>query len=314
MQVDGELAEAVADVMARFAPHGVVTEQGIEFLSDEDQGTAAGAITVRAYLPVDDELAGRRQQLEQSLFYLGMIRPVPAPTYREIADQNWMQAWKANYRPISIGRRLLILPAWMDSPDPQRIAIRIDPGMAFGTGTHPSTQLCLELLERCLDAQGRPRETGPTLGARPPGSVIDIGCGSGILSIAAVKLGALPVVGVDTDSGSLENARANAAINEIQAGLALGHGSVREVLLGDFGLRSASVVVANILAPVLIRLLETGLAELLDPDGALILGGILGEQAQGVIAAARTVGLELSDTLRSADWIALQLKRPAAGH
>src|SRR3990172_5458315 len=94
LTVNGELAEAVADVLARFAPNGVMTEQGVKFTNDEDAGTASGPITVRAYLPVDAQLEDRRQQLEESLYYLGMIQALPALKYRQIADQNWMEAWK----------------------------------------------------------------------------------------------------------------------------------------------------------------------------------------------------------------------------
>src|SRR5512140_2528010 len=156
LTVNGELAEAVADVLARFAPNGVTTEQGVKFMHDEDEGTASGPILVRAYLPVDDQLEERRQKLEEALYYLGRIQPLPAAAFRPIADQNWMEAWKEHYRPIPIGRRLLILPAWLESPEPERVAIKIDPGMAFGTGTHPTTQLCLELSERYFDEHADP--------------------------------------------------------------------------------------------------------------------------------------------------------------
>jgi len=152
--VNGELAEAVADVFARFAPNGVMTEQGVKYNDAEDAGTPTGPITVRAYLEVNDQIEETRQKLEESLFYLGMIQPLPVATYKQIADQNWMEAWKQHYKPILIGERLLILPAWMDSPEPNRIAIKIDPGMAFGTGTHPTTQLCLELMEEVVNLRG----------------------------------------------------------------------------------------------------------------------------------------------------------------
>ena len=159
MTVDGELAESVADVFARFAPNGVMTEQGVKYNDAEDAGTPTGPITVRAYLEVNDQLEETRQKLEESLFYLGMIRPLPAPAYKQIADQNWMEAWNQYYKPILIGERLLILPAWMESPNPERIAIKIDPGMAFGTGTHPTTQLCLELMEKVFDERGKTKDS-----------------------------------------------------------------------------------------------------------------------------------------------------------
>lgn len=302
MTVNGELAEAVADVLARFAPNGVVTEQGVKFLNDEDEGTASGPIVVRAYLPVDQELEERRQKLEEALYYLGRIQPLPAPTFRPIEDQNWMEAWKKHYRPIPIGKRLLILPAWMESPEPERIAIKIDPGMAFGTGTHPTTQLCLELMEKAVE--------GRKPNSRLQGSqVIDVGCGSGILSIAAIKLGAKAALGVDIDPESIRNSRENADTNGIGDELVLGVGSVAEIRGGKYPWRTARLVLANILAPVINRLFEAGLAALLEPGGVLILSGILAEQAQGVIEAGEAKGMKLDEKRQMGDWVALAMIR-----
>jgi len=298
--VNGELAEAVADVLARFAPNGVMTEQGVKFVNDEDEGTVTGPITVRAYLPVDEHIEETRHKLEESLYYLGMIQPLPAAVFNSIADQNWMEAWKQHYKPITIGKRLVIVPAWLDSPEPGRIAIKIDPGMAFGTGTHPTTQLCLELIEKSLQDLG-----GPNL------NVIDVGCGSGILSIAALKLGAASVLGVDIDPESARNSRENADINEIGEELILGVGSVKEILEGKFALRTAQMVVANILAPVIIRLFDSGLADLLEPEGVLILSGILQEQTQSVMDAVQVKGLIMKEKRQMRDWIALAVSRSA---
>lgn len=297
LSVDGELAESVADVLARFAPNGVMTEQGVKFVDDEDAGTPTGPITVRAYLEVNDQLEETRQKLEESLYFLGMIQPVPAPVYKQIADQNWMEAWKQHYRPILIGQRLLILPAWLDSPEPERIDIKIDPGMAFGTGTHPTTQLCLELMEVHADHY-------------PLSTVIDIGCGSGILSIAALKLGAKTALGVDIDAESVTNSRENADTNGIGDELILAQGSVAEVLAGQFPFKSAPLVVANILAPVIVRLFAAGLAELVEPGGAVILSGILLEQEQNVIEAAQAKGLVLTEHRQMGDWVAFTCQRP----
>jgi ribosomal protein L11 methyltransferase len=309
LTVDGELAEAVADVLARFAPNGVMTEQGVTYNDAEDAGTPVGPITVRAYLEVNDQLEETRQKLEESLFYLGMIRPLPAPSYRQIADQNWMEAWKQHYKPIPIGRRLLILPAWLDSPDPSRIAIKIDPGMAFGTGTHPTTQLCLELMENAFDTQTV--DGGPLTDTvhRPPSTVIDVGCGSGILSIAALKLGAGQVLGVDIDPESIGNARENARANGVERELILGVGSVGEILEGKFAFKSAPLVAANILAPVIIRLFDAGLADLVEAGGAIILSGILYEQEKSVVDAAQAKGLRMTERRQMGDWVALTMSR-----
>jgi len=301
LTVNGELAESVADVFARFAPNGVMTEQGVKFLDEEDEGTATGPITIRAYLEVNDQLEETRQKLEESLFYLGMITPVPTPSYKQIADQNWMEAWKQHYKPILIGQRLLILPAWLESPEPKRIAIKIDPGMAFGTGTHPTTQLCLELMEVYFDQMQH--------ATRNTQQVIDVGCGSGILSIAALKLGADKVLGVDIDIESVKNSRENAEINGVGEELILGQGSVTEILSGSFQFKSAPLVVANILAPIIIRLFDAGLADLVEPNGEIILSGILAHQAENVIEAAQAKGLKRNDQRQIADWVAISLKR-----
>lgn len=318
MTVDGELAESVADVFARFAPNGVMTEQGVKYTDAEDAGTPAGPITVRAYLEVNDQLEETRGKLEESLFYLGMIQSLPAPTYKHIPDQNWMEAWKQHYKPILIGERLLILPAWMDSPEPSRAAIKIDPGMAFGTGTHPTTQLCLELMELqlCLPerSEGSPRrDRDSSLPAKRVAqndtTVIDVGCGSGILSIAALKLGARKVLGVDTDAESIVNSCENAETNEVGEELILGVGSVQEILDGKFPFKSAPLVTANILAPVIVRLFDAGLADLVEEGGSIILSGILQEQEKSVLLAAQAKRLRMSERRQMGDWVALTMSR-----
>jgi ribosomal protein L11 methyltransferase len=302
LTVDGELAEAVADVLARFAPNGVMTEQGVKFLDDEDQGTPTEPIIVRAYLEIDEHIEETRQKLEASLFYLGMIQPLPAPVYKQIADQNWMEAWKQHYKPIPIGERLIILPVWLDSPEPERIPIKIDPGMAFGTGTHPTTQLCLGMIEKTIETL-KVSETFRVL------NVIDIGCGSGILSIAALKLGATTALGVDIDIESVKNARENADQNGIGEEFIIGQGSVREVLDGKFPLVQAPLVVANILAPIIIRLFGDGLAGLMEPDGTVILSGIMQGQEQSVLEAAQAQGLIVNERGEMGDWVALSLTK-----
>ncbi len=173
--------------------------------------------------------------------------------------------------------------------------------MAFGTGTHPTTQLCLELIEMFFEEQS------PIVNHKS--KIIDVGCGSGILSIAALKLGAQTALGVDIDIESVKNARENAQKNGIGAEFLIAQGSVTEVLAGDFPLRHAPLVVANILAPVIIRLFDAGLADLVEAGGAIVLSGILREQAQNVIEAAQAKGLELNEQRQMGDWVALALRR-----
>jgi len=302
LTVNGELAEAVADVLARSAPNGVTTEQAVDFVNDEDEGTPVGPVTVRAYLPADEHLEETRQKLEQGLYYLGMIQPLPVAVYTPIADQNWMEAWKERYHPIPIGKKLIIVPAWLESPEAARISIKIDPGMAFGTGTHPSTQLCLELIEQFCDELSEAERSSQ--------AVIDVGCGSGILSIGALKLGMGFTLGVDIDEASVRASRENADTNAIAPErFGIGLGSVTEIVEGKFPVRQASLVLANILAPIIIRLFGMGLADLVAPGGVLVLAGILAEQAGSVQPCAEQHGLTFVEKRQIGDWVALMYRR-----
>lgn len=301
--VFGELAEAVAEVLRRFAPNGVAIESTYISPDPEGEGAPRGPLRVCAYLPVDDDLEEKRRKLEEALWYLGRIQPIPEPSYRVLPETDWAEAWKRHFSPINVGRRLSILPAWMEPPDQGRLSVRIDPGMAFGTGTHPSTQLCLEMIEGWFvqeEEKGR-KEEGV--------SVIDLGCGSGILAVAALKLGAGRALGVDVDPQAIRSARQNAENNGVEENLELEVGSLADILAGKYSLRQAPLVVANILAPTLIKLLEEGLAEIVAPGGALILSGILAEQATEVIAVAEKSDLRVVETRQQEDWVALALER-----
>ena len=306
LTVNGELAEAVVDVLARFAPNGVATEQGAMGGRTDAEGAAAGPVTVRAYLPIDERIESTKLRIEESLHFLGMIQPLPPPGFRRVADQNWMEAWKQHYNPIAIGRRLMIVPAWLELSQPQRILVKINPGMAFGTGTHPSTQLCLEFIEDALDA---PPSSPDRNEAELRQTFFDVGCGSGILSIAALKLGAASAVGVDTDPESIRNARENAELNGIGAELDLGVGSLHEILAGKFPFRAAPLAAVNILAPVIVTLFAEGLADVVEAGGTMILAGILESQEQTVLAAAQDAGLRLRQRRQMEDWVALAMRR-----
>ncbi|NPV76370.1 MAG: 50S ribosomal protein L11 methyltransferase [Anaerolineae bacterium] len=294
MTVDGELAEAVAEVLGRFANNGVVVESAVTYNDAEDEGTPIGPVRIYGYLLADEQLEETRRNLSEALWHLGQIQPLPEPEYRSIVDEDWMASWKKHYHPIPIGERLLILPAWIEEEQPGRAAVRIDPSMAFGTGTHPTTQLCLEIIE----AYTQPGETA-----------IDVGCGSGILSIAALKLGARRVLGVDIDRAAVKATRQNAEANELASRIEVGVGSVDEIRKGMFSLRQAPFVLANILAPVIIRLFDAGLAELVERGGILALSGILAEQSPAVEAAALKQGLTFVERRQSGDWVALVFQK-----
>jgi ribosomal protein L11 methyltransferase len=298
LTVNGELAEAVSDVLARYAINGVVVESGVIYNDSEDVGTPFGPVRVYGYVPIDEHIEDTRQRIAESLWYLSRIQPLPDPVFKVIEDQNWMEAWKDHYRPIPIGERLLVLPAWIEPENQDRIVIKIDPSMAFGTGTHPTTQLCLEMVERYQ---------------KPGVDVIDLGCGSGILSIAAVKLSAGTVLAVDIDEEAVRVTHENADRNGVDDQIEVGLGSVDEIRQGKFSIRQAPLVLANILAPIIIRLFEAGLGDLTTPGGTLILSGILAEQAARVEAAAQQKGYRLTEQRQIGDWVVMVMNRtPAA--
>ena len=182
----------------------------------------------------------------------------PSFSVEEIAEQNWVQLTQAQFEPIRVSSRLWIVPSWHEAPDTQAINLILDPGMAFGTGSHPTTRLCLEWLERSVT---------------PNCSVLDYGCGSGILAIAAAKLGAGWVIGVDIDPQAVTAARDNAVRNEVNARF----DDLTKPVQGEF-----DIVVANILANPL-KALAPAICAHVSPGGQLALSGILAEQAQELI-------------------------------
>lgn len=291
--VTPEQAEAVAEVLGRFTREGVVIEQTA--LQDTRQvNQFESQVRVYGYFFADHNMEERKQKIEEALWHLGQIQPLPDAQYREIMDENWMNAWKDQYKPLRVGEKLMIIPSWVKKEFPGRLPIRINPGMAFGTGTHPTTQLCLEALEEYLQSTQ---------------TVFDIGCGSGILTIAALRLGADKVIAVDIEPASVQSTRENCTLNQVEGQVEIGQGSVELIRSGKFGLLKAPLVVANILASVITNLIENGLTDLVEEGGLLILSGILDHQADAIIHRAEECGLSLVEKRGMEDWVALCLKK-----
>jgi ribosomal protein L11 methyltransferase len=287
----GELAEAVAEVFSRFVSNGLVVESETVFNQEEQEAQPTGNMRVVGYLPFDGTIEQKQLALEEALWHLAFIRPLPKPTFTPIKDQNWVTAWRDHYQPIRIGEKLLILPAWMDAqPGETRQIVRIDPAQAFGTGTHPSTQLCLLAVEKLT---------------QPGQKAIDLGCGSGILAIAAVKFGASHALAVDIDELSVQATLQNAALNGVLDKVEIRQGSLQQVLRRDFSFHQAPLVLVNILAPVIIKLFSEGLAELVSPGGKMVLAGILESQAEQVMDATKSSGLHFEERLQQDDWVGL---------
>jgi len=293
---DGETAEVVSEVLSRYIPDGVVTETDAKYDEAEEVLLETGEIRVFGYLAHDESVEEKKQKIEEALWHLNMIRPIPNPTYRIIMDQNWMDSWRKYYQPIKVGKKLLILPSWLELPeeDKDRIIVRIDPSMAFGTGTHPTTQMCMAFAEEFC---------------QPEMNVIDVGCGSGILSVTAIKLGARKALGVDLDYASVVATKNNAELNDVAKYIDVGLGSVSEIVNDTFSLKKAELVLANILAPIILRLFSNGLSHLVDDNGYLVLSGILDYQSDEVVERAIAEGFELVKKSMINDWVALAFKK-----
>jgi ribosomal protein L11 methyltransferase len=213
-----------------------------------------------------------------------------------IDEEDWAEAWKANYHPLHLGRHIFIRPVWIEQPgEPGDIVIALDPGQAFGTGTHPSTQLVLEAAEDLL-------ENWP--GAR----VLDLGCGSGILSIAAVKMGAAKVLALDTDPIAVRATQENATANDVADQIAAQTGSLDNLI---HAATRFDLALVNILAKVIIGMCSQGLGSVLRPGGIGVFGGIIQEQADEVEAALRTTGLTPYKRRFSGEWVVIEARREA---
>lgn len=288
VRTDGEAAEAVAEALQPLAHgNGVVLEQ-LGDPHDLDPLALEPEVTVKIYLPEDQDTPAVRRRIEEIIYHLGRLYPIPAPTFRELADEDWANAWKAHYHPFRVGQRLWIQPSWLalEAERAGDVILTLDPGMAFGTGLHPTTQMCLQAIEQLT---------------RPGSTMLDVGTGTGILAIAAAKLGASAVLGVDNDRLAVAAASENAAKNDVASQITIREGTLAEVPLAPYDL-----VVVNILAPVIVGLLrEGGLLGYVAPAGQLVLSGIIDEQAPQVIAALTAAGGSVHEMLTVRDWVAI---------
>lgn len=289
---DGEAAEAVAEYLSPYAyNHGVVLEQ-LGDLDNPDPNKLESAVYVKIYLPEDGRTREIQHDIEETLFQLGRIYPVPEPTYRILEEEDWAHAWREKFKPFRLGRRLWIKPSWInESPQGKEdIVVTIDPGMAFGTGLHPSTQLCLGAIEKLLF----------------PGSrVLDVGAGSGILAIAAAKFGAGWTVAFDIDPVAARNTHNNVKINGLSKLVDVYQGELSAVTANKWDL-----VIVNILAPEIISMIENhNLLNYLVSRGKLILSGILVDQGDEVERIVQNNGGIVDQRLSSGDWLALEITK-----
>lgn len=294
-----DITDIVAEYLAELSGSGVCVENLNVDAFSPNEIIHSPVMTVKAYFSDTDDIDARVAEICNFLAGLADQHPdfvFPKPSVSKVRSEDWSNSWKANFKSLRVGRRLLIVPSWEEArPHPDDIVLHLDPGMAFGTGGHETTRLCLELLERIMDEM--PILLSP--------SVLDLGTGSGILAMAAVQLGAGRVCAVDIDPQAVEVARENLAAN----------GLAEQVEFSTTPLESLTasfdVILANILAEELVRL-APHLTERLASGGMLVLSGILAEKESLVRNGFAPYQLDYLETHHEGEWVAL-LYRKASG-
>jgi ribosomal protein L11 methyltransferase len=298
VEADIEAAEAVSEILSRVAPGGTSVAPGFE-LVDEGLGARVDPrrpATIRAYVPARDrvEADAAVAAATEALGHLHAfgLRPIGDLRTRIVDEADWAESWKEHFHVMRIGERLVIKPSWRKHHRADdEVVIDLDPGMAFGTGLHPTTRLCLEL----IDDFARRASFGRCL---------DVGCGSGILAIAAVKLGATRVLGVDIDPIAIEATLANARHNRVGKRIRAREGSIPT---GD---GPFDTLLANLIAALHIQHASTFFDELV-PGGTLLASGIFVDRETEVRAAFEGAGFELGTRRSEGDWVAVEARRPS---
>ncbi len=291
VQTDVEAVEAVSEILGRVAagtavyPVSLLRDPSDELSAQEDP--AAGFI-VTAHVPDLPGADGQVEETERALWHLQAfgLRPVGALQVRSVEDSDWANRWREHYVPQRVGR-IVIVPSWVEEAiGVGEVSITLDPGMAFGTGLHPTTRGCLQLLQRVSPM---------------PARVLDVGCGSGILAIAALRLGAERADGLDTDELAVEATRANAERNGVGAVLGARLGSLPDLPDARYPL-----VLANLVAAVLVDIAPR-LSAHLEPAGTLIASGIIEARAAEVIRAMEAAGLVIDERVDDGEWVSLRM-------
>ena len=295
IEADLEAVETISEILGRVATGGTTVEPAYD-LVDEGLGARVDPsrpAVVRGYVPARDASAAQAAVVEvaEALGHLQAfgLRAIGDLRTRIVHEEDWASAWKAYFPVLRVGRRIVIRPTWRrHRREAEDVVIAMDPGMAFGTGLHPTTRLCLAALEPLAD-------DGRLTGAR----VLDVGCGSGILAIAALRLGAASALGVDTDPIAIESTEANARRNGLTRRTRAWVGSLPS------GEPPFDVVLANLIAGVLVPLAPALRLEIAD-GGTLLASGIFIDREAEVRAAFAAAGLAVSHRLVEGDWVALE--------
>jgi ribosomal protein L11 methyltransferase len=291
---DAEAVEAISEILGRVAagaavrPTRLIRDPDDELSAREDP---SAPYELTAHIPEDESAPAAIEATERALWHLQAfgLRPMSGLRVRGVEETDWTEGWKAGYVPQRIGR-VVIIPSWLDEPmAPGEVAVRMDPGMAFGTGLHPTTRGCLTLLQ----------QIGPM-----PERVLDVGSGSGILALGALRLGAAHADCLDTDPVAVEATVANARANGLEEKVSARQGSLAAVPADA----PYALVLANLVAAVLVQL-AAPLAAHLTAGGTLLASGIIEGRAEEVLTALTGAGLALDERLDEGEWTSLRMRR-----
>ncbi len=301
-----EAMELVASILEDLGAAGVAMEDpalvneyihsGLWDYTDIPEQEETFVVTVKAYFPADDRLDGVRRGLTAKMEALAArgVNTAPAAVAEvRIADEDWAESWKQYFHTEKVGTRIVIQPSWEAyEAKAGEVVLRLDPGAAFGTGTHPTTALCLRAMEKIL---------------RPGMTVFDVGTGSGVLAIAAVKLGAGQVTAVDYDPTALQVAKENIARNALTAAIAVGESDILKNVDGR-----ADLITANIIADIILRLFDE-LEAHLAVGGTLLASGIIVQRAADVRRGANSHGFIVAEEWEEKGWVAMRIGREGEG-
>ncbi|USK73471.1 50S ribosomal protein L11 methyltransferase [Peribacillus frigoritolerans] len=306
IQTTNEAVEPVSNILHEAGASGVVIEDPLELVKERENvfgeiyhlnpdDYPAEGVVIKAYLPVNSFLGDTIDGIKESinnllLFDIDLGKNVVSIS--EVNEEEWATAWKKYYNPVKISERFTIVPTWEDyTPvSSDELIIELDPGMAFGTGTHPTTVMCIQALERTVT---------------PGDLVVDVGTGSGVLSIAAALLDAKRIQSLDLDEVAVQSAKQNVEINNVQDKVSVSQGN-----LLDGVNEQADIVVANILAEVIMRFTDD-VAKVVKPGGYFIASGIIQTKKQDVKEAIIASGFTIEETILMEDWVAIIAKRNA---
>ena len=284
IEASPETVESVSQLFQRYSPRGVVIEHSH---SEGERG-----IIVKTYLSSDEPFREVRTQIDLGIRLLKLIHPLGPLIEKYLKEEDWANEWKKHFSVLHIGKRIVICPTWLKySPRAEEVMIRLDPGMAFGTGLHPTTRMCLELLERTT---------------KPGMRVLDLGSGTGILASAAVKLGAEQALALDTDPVAVRVARENVSLNQVEKQIDVREGTLNSI---DTGLVAGfDIIAANITAKTIVGLAPS-MTSSLRPDGLIIASGILDVQVEEVERAFADLDTQIKEVESIDDWRALVLSK-----